>query len=195
LVAQSYNFTFTSTDPANGDTASGWLQTGAPAPVGGDGYDVIAGSITLDSTAYGSQTLSLFPGSGLSQSGQFTYDNILYPLGDGPGGYLTSENYGLLFEDGVDAVEINLWSNQPDGTSWGLYNTYGLWDETTGDGFGPTEDAGTFTLTAVPAGGAAELGISAPEGGASPLYLLLAGAACAGAMFFSRNRFANLASA
>ena len=34
-----------------------------------------------------------------------------------------------------------------------------------------------------------------PEGGAALLYVLLAGGACFGAMFFSRNRFANLASA
>jgi hypothetical protein len=37
--------------------------------------------------------------------------------------------------------------------------------------------------------------VSAPEGGAALLYLLLAGGACFGAMFFSRSRFANLASA
>jgi hypothetical protein len=36
---------------------------------------------------------------------------------------------------------------------------------------------------------------SVPEGGAALLYMLLAGGACFGVMFFSRNRFANLVSA
>jgi hypothetical protein len=63
------------------------------------------------------------------------------------------------------------------------------------DGLGPsinqvganTFNAGTFAIGTLAA---------APEGGASWVYLLSAGAACFGAMFFfRRNRFANLAAA
>ena len=49
-------------------------------------------------------------------------------------------------------------------------------------------EAGNFEISSLN-------GVSVPEGGAAGLYLLLAGGACFGAMFFSRNRFANLASA
>jgi len=60
--------------------------------------------------------------------------------------------------------------------------------------------AGTYILNSVsnPVGYLnpnTPIDFSVPEGGAALLYLLLAGGACFGTMFFSRNRFANLASA
>jgi hypothetical protein len=190
LVAQSFDFTFTSLIPPNGDTAIGTLVTGAS--IGGGGYDITSGAVTLYSPTNGTETFNLVqgnaipPGSITPPPGVFTYDNILYPTGDGSGGYLTN-TAGLLFMDGSSVMQLNLWgNNNTNQYGSGTYNptdyTYGLWTETNGS-WGPTEDAGTFTLTAV------------PEGGASLLYLLLAGGACFGAMFFSRNRFANLASA
>jgi hypothetical protein len=182
LVGQNYNFTFTSLIPANGDSASGYLDTSGP---NGDGsYTVTSGAITLYSSSFpGPITLSLVPGSGdlTSGLGLFTYDDLHYPLGNSPGGggYLTSENYGLLFEYGSDLVELNIWSNEPTGTAWGPGNTYGLWTGTVG-GWGPVEDAGTFVLTP-----ASEIsgGISVPEYGALSM-LALCGLGLVGSFVF-----------
>jgi hypothetical protein len=174
LVAQSYDFTFTST--TNSDSGSGTLVTGASVSSGG--YNVASGDIIFDGTPY-SLIANPDPGSQqTSPNGAFYYDDIFYPGDNGTGGYLTN-TAGLLFEDSSDNVlELNIWGP---GSGYGPADTYALWLGTSSGNYGPTEDYGNFTV---------------PEGGAALLYLLLAGGACFGGMFFiPRNRFANLASA
>jgi len=80
----------------------------------------------------------------------------------------------------------------PSSDTWTLYT----------DTFTASGSSETLLFTANAGGGDNDAGladvsiVSAPEGGAALLYLLLAGGACFGAMFLvPRNRFANLASA
>jgi len=154
VSAQTYDFTYT--DPANLDFGTGYLVLGASNGFGG--YYVTSGQITFDGITY-----YQIPGSGLSPSGAFRYDDLFYP-NSGPSGYLV-DSIGLLFgNSGVNNLEINIWGTGsiPNYILWtGLYN--GDW---------PTQDAGTFALAS-----------SVPEyGSLSMLFLSIVG--LAGGFFF-----------
>jgi hypothetical protein len=167
--AQNYDFTFSADSGAI--TASGTLD--APGTFGVLEGNATSGNIVVagDSNFTGTGTLYANPNvpgvQAVSPSGFFFYDDTLYP-GQDP----SIDNGGLLFIDNGNLLEINIYSNAP-GVNYELYDNTGF----------NSGGAGTFTLTYV------------PEGGAALLYVLLAGGACFGAMFLSRNRFANLASA
>jgi hypothetical protein len=81
-------------------------------------------------------------------------------------------------------------------TTSGVYEVQIYQDGSTPYDFTVNPDGSYITNPQAPSyGRPTNFSVSVPEGGAALLYLLLAGGACFGAMFFSRNRFANLASA
>jgi hypothetical protein len=138
-----------------------------------------------------------------------------------PGTPYTQQGYALFQPIGpvtlaaglyeIDAVGFN--GNDPNGNSNGgpvIWNFNNLGGDLSWTGYSIYSSSPILGLTTTSNGGTADtiwgglphtyeagsLIATVPEGGASLLYLLLAGGACFGAMFLvPRNRFANLASA
>ena len=132
-VASAQNYDFTYTDASAGISASGVLVV--------SGTTAISGTITYLGEVYA------LPAA--VTSGNFTYDNQVYPSG-GPDGYLTIANYGLLFSNATDTEEINIFGGAFSYGGSSGPGPYDFWVWTSGGGFNPTSDAGTFTLTQVP---------------------------------------------
>jgi hypothetical protein len=74
------------------------------------------GSFTVNSGSgtFNAQPIVLIPGSGVSPSGAFIYNNVLYPSA-----IPKLDVDGLLFRNTVTGTELNIWGN-PDGS----YSTY-----------------------------------------------------------------------
>ena len=107
----------------------------------------------------------------------FQFDNLLYTSGNG-GLYL--DNNGMLFVI-ANGDEVGVCGTSCATTTNGTAFSYNL----------DREDSGNYQENNEGVG----VQFSAPEGGATLLYLLLAGATCFGAMFFSsRSRIENRAS-
>jgi hypothetical protein len=172
LVGQTVDFSYTYSD-SQGVSASGTLTGTLIAP---DEYDITSGTISITSggAVQGSGGVLLSnpnaPGTTtnttLAGGGTYlTYDDLLFP-GSNP----QLDGNGLLFD--LNGVAVNIWG---DGVS--EYQAF--------EGNYLFNDNGSGTFNAV----------NAPEGGAALLYLLVAGGACFGAMFFSsRSRIENRAS-
>jgi hypothetical protein len=138
-----------------------------------------------DANATGSGTLDVVGGVVLGLTGTFDTFNMTLVA---PGGYAGNDNHfissgspsyfdftGLSF--GANSIDYNLFYD-------GSTGTYLIDSVSNSSGYPTPSTQVDFSATQV------------PEGGAALLYLLLAGGACFGAMFFiPRNRFANLASA
>jgi len=151
--ASTIAVSFTYTNSSDAVVAAGWLtfdtskaytpnNTSTGIPATSPGYNVTQGSITVSGN-----TLPLFvnPVAGTQQTsndGTYYYDDLLFP--DGPSGlYLDYD--GLLFGEGTDVVEVNVW-----GTGSGA-SLDSLWEDTTTGGHWSTQDNnGTF---AIPDGG------------------------------------------
>ena len=190
LIAQSWNFIFTDgTLTASGTfvvspVALGTYTNGLGSNVvGNNAYVIDSGTITVTGgplgTIDGSGVLVaspnppgyLYTDQNPPNSGgaNLTIDDVFYPDGnpqlDGQGLLYILSAASTGYAGGITG---GIWGNAPGnyGMFQGSYNVY-------------VSGGGSF---------------SAPEGGASLLYLLLGGGACFGAMFFfSRSRFANLA--
>ena len=121
----------------------GWFN----ANDNGNGTDsALTGSLTVTS-GVDVGTYSLFPNPTdpnptNSPSGQFFYDDILYPNQDP-----LLSTAGLLFTG--HGLEINIWGNGP-GT------LYSFWSSP-GGGYNLTSDSVVFTLNSVPEGGTLSL--------------------------------------
>jgi hypothetical protein len=168
LVGQTADFTYTYTD-TQGLSASGTLTGTLLAP--GE-YDITSGTIDITSggAVQGSGVLvsnPAAPGSSTTIVGntQYTYDDLLFPTSNPQ-----LDIDGLLFD--LNGVTVNIWGS-------------GVSEYQAVEGDSVFNDNGSGTFNAV----------NAPEGGAALLYLLVAGGACFGAMFFSsRSRIENRAS-
>ncbi|HVP00746.1 MAG TPA: PEP-CTERM sorting domain-containing protein [Bryobacteraceae bacterium] len=69
---------------------------------------------TSGSGFFNSDPIVLIPGSGISPSGAFIYDSVLYPAANPK-----LDIDGLLFRDTVTGAELNIWGNAN-----GTYSTY-----------------------------------------------------------------------
>ena len=109
------------------------------------------GTITADDNGDGSFTaisasgffnndaIILIPGSGTSPSGQFTFDNLLFPAGDP-----LLDGSGLLFSDTITGDEINVWGNGPSPAP------YSTWEWSSSGGYFLQDNNAAFSLTEVP---------------------------------------------
>jgi hypothetical protein len=120
-------FTFTDTD-SNLFNVVGTLT----AADNGDGTFTVVSA----SGFFNSDPILLIPGSGISPSGLFIFNNLLYPSGNPQ-----LDVNGLLFVDTITGAEINIWGNGPYPPTF--YSTYtGL------NGGYPLADTGSvFTLS------------------------------------------------
>jgi hypothetical protein len=172
-TAQNWNFTFTE----GSIVADGTLTTTLISP---GVYGITGGTITL--------TGGGIPGSGVVLSDPNGAGN-LYTIQDPPnsgGANLTADN--LLYLNGnpqLDGNGFNFELTSYVGHPGGIYGA--IWGNGPGNYSIFEGDYNIYT------GGG---NFSAPEGGASLLYLLIAGAACFGGIIFSsRNRLGSHASA
>ena len=184
LSAQETNFTYTFTYGAI--TATGTL-TGSLVAAGE--YNIISGTIDLTGSAIdGTGILVPIPADGVFKTGGGTNlfgfgatgfaDSNLFP-GEDP--QINDINGVFLFAlGGFNTV-----------TGTGPGNGLAIWS------YGPDSNGGFGGNWTFDIGGGASFNATAiPEGAAPPLYLLLAGTACFGAVFFrSRSGFGNHASA
>jgi len=163
--AQTYNFSYND----GSDTATGTLVVSS---LGGGAYGILGGTITIagpngyDGTgvvladpngAGNAWVLANPPNSG---GADYIADNLFFPGGN-PQLDDDGFNFDLTSYKGPSGfIPGNIWGNGPDNYTIleGAYNIY---------------SNGSFSAT------------PAPEGGASLLYLLLAGAACFGAMILT----------
>ena len=158
-----YAFSFTSLDglyTATGTVTAGWNQAD-------NAILATAGNITISTNPSGGPedgltgTLeSVNPGEQTSPGGGFDVDNYLYE------GNPFLDQWGLLFDSGSPAVEINFWGNGPD--NYSLYV----------DDNGNYTVAETGNLTIVPE-------VLTPE----PTSLLLFGAGLLGLAGLLRRKF------
>jgi len=170
LFAQNWDFTYNDgTVVATGTLAGSLIAPGE--------YDITSGTIDVSSggavqgsggflvsnpNAPGATTNTILAGGGT----YITYDDLLFP-GSNP----QLDGNGLLFD--LNGVAINIFGNGD--------NQYGIF-----------EGNWAYAVALYGGGGPYFNAVSAPEGGASLLYLLVAGAFCFGSMFFiSRSRFAS----
>ena len=168
--AQNYDFTFTS----GGVTATGILNVES---LGGGTYGILGGTITLTGGSINGTGIILadplgagnkftLQGPPNSDGVNYTIDNLFFPSGST---LLTSDgfNFELTSYTGPPGgIYGNIWGNSP--------NNYAIVSQ------GPE---GIYST-----GGGNLEATDVPEGGATLLYLLLAGAGCFGAIFFrSRN--------
>lgn len=71
-------------------------------------------TVTSGSGFFNSNPIVLIPGAGISPSGAFIYNNVLYPASTPQ-----LDGNGLLFRNTVTGAELNIWGN-PNGS----YSTY-----------------------------------------------------------------------
>jgi hypothetical protein len=100
------------------------------------------GSFTAISASgfFNNDAIVLIPGSGISPSGAFNFDNLMFPGGDP----LLDGSGGLLFSDTVTGAEINVWSNGPSPAP------YSTWEFLSASGYFLQDNNSTFDLTEVP---------------------------------------------
>ncbi len=128
-LAQTYNFSYTS----GGYSGSGWLVAGGGFS---GGLNVASGDLVFNGEDF-SLLANSTPGQAIySPSGAFIIDNLLFPSAGASGGLL--DNYGLLFVDAAQGVELNIWGN-------GIVNGYSLYKWVRGNYV--IEDSGTFNIT------------------------------------------------
>ena len=208
LVGQTHNFNFSGpvTNGPNGAvgeiTINGAFATSTP--YGPDGGVIISSfSGYYSDTGDGvSGAISLYPGYGTyenyltSADDSWWFNNLFYPGANAPGttrGLV--DYYGPLFyvspttgTPDPDEWEVNFWAV--------TNTTYQVEESVTGSTQHFLNYASGIGITSVNEGTVNRNTLSIPEGGAALLYLLLAGAACFGAMVLSpRNRLGNRASA
>jgi len=177
LLGQSYDFTIS----GSGISATGVLTVQATGNPSVDEIIGISGTYS-DGSIVGAAITGLYPDPSYTpiedSNHLFYFDNLFDP--SGTGGSLDA--YGMVFDiAGGDYVGMCSGAGCVDGGHPGPYNLNVV--DTTGN---YTHNNSGVGVTFTP--------LSAPEGGASSLYLVLAGAVCFGAIFFfSRDRFANLA--
>ena len=120
-------FTFTDVDSSLFNVSGTLIATD-----NGDGTFTVVSA----SGFFNSDPIQLIPGSGISPSGLFIFNNVLYPSGNPQ-----LDVDGLLFIDTITGAEINIWGNGPYPPTF--YSTYtGL-----NGGYPLADTSSVFTLS------------------------------------------------
>jgi hypothetical protein len=195
VSAQTWDFTFSD---SNGVTATGTLTAGGS--VAGGGYSITSGTISLT----GATDLNL-NGTGILVALPASPGGVFYTGGGTELFNFPAPPSGLCCATGLEDAVLFPNQNPQINDSWGDF-AFAIGGFNTNTGAGPgaglliysngLDDYGVFGGVGYESNGDSFEATLVPEGGAPFLYLLLAGAACFGAMFFSpRNGFRSRASA
>jgi hypothetical protein len=133
-----FTFSFTDGTVTGSGTLTGTAITRDEFNITGGSGTFSGGGIAFSGPIYPTPTP---PNISYSPSGQFLYDNLVFP-GAAASGLILDSAAGILFVDPVTTNELNLWGN-------GGINNYSIYEWTAATGYIAPPN-GTFTLSFVP---------------------------------------------